>query len=79
MTDEDKTKSFQTMLNAAATAINIDAEVTGGRYHPDRMAHVFDVILNGTNVRVIEYSRDFVDDALDQIISGLTATLAHPP
>ena len=66
-----KLNLFQAALNAAAREIDPRASVKGGRIRSEREAYVYDLMHNGEKVGAIEYERQTVDDALDQLLEML--------
>lgn len=62
---------FRAALNAAARSMDPTAEVTRAVYRPDPDEYVFDLERGGKKEETLRYSREFVDDFLDQIASGL--------
>ena len=66
-----KEELLRVALEAAARSILREARVTNARYREDREMYVFDLENARGKVGVIEYSRQQVDDFLDQMINLL--------
>ncbi len=66
-----KRELFRAALNAAASSMDPTAAVTGARYRPDPDEYVFDLERGGRKEQTLRYSREFVDDFLDQLANGL--------